>query len=154
MKRLVIGIGFVVLLVCAVMLGELIQSGFFCHCTDSANAILNNLSQINAAKAQWVTEHPGAKVAEFSQQDLSPYLKPDFWKRPVAGEIYLIHRPGEPAEALMTRSIKGIISAGMKLRFGPAGDVQLRPKTSPWWPNGAPDFYPAISAEPSAQEEK
>jgi hypothetical protein len=127
-KRL--AIGFVLLLICAVVLGVVIQSGFLCHCTDSADAILNNLRQIDGAKAQWVVDHPGVKVAELSQQDLSPYLKVDFWKRPVAGEIYLIHGPSEPTEAQMTKKVEWI-AEGMKLRFGPAGDIRVQPKTSP-----------------------
>jgi hypothetical protein len=47
------------------------------------------------------------------------------------GEIYLIHGPGEAAEALMTKDIKGRIPAGVKLRLGPALDVPVRPKASP-----------------------
>lgn len=121
---------FALLLVCAVVLGAVIQSGFLCHCTDDANAILNNLRQIDGAKAQWVADHPGVKVAEFSQQDLSPYLRVNFWKRPVAGEIYLIHGPSESSEAQMTKKVEWI-PEGMKLRFGPAGDIQVRPKISP-----------------------
>ena len=125
MKHLVIG--FVLLLVCAVVLGVVIRGNFFCHCTDSANAILNSLRQIDAAKAQWVVDHPGAKVAELSQQDLAPYFYK--WPKTVAGEIYLIHGTNEPAEALMTKKVEWI-QQGMKLRFGPKGDVQVRPNTS------------------------
>ncbi len=112
------------------LLGVVIQSGFLCHCTDDANAILNNLRQIDGAKTQWVIDHPGAKVTELDQQDLAPYLRVDFWQRPVAGEIYLIHGPGEPSEALMTKNVEWI-PEGTKLRFGPSEDIQVRPKTSP-----------------------
>ena len=134
MKRFVIG--FTVLLVCTVVLGFMIQSRFLCHCTDSANAILNNLRQIDGAKAQWVTDHPGVKVTELSRHDLSPYLNKRMWEKSVAGEIYLIHGPDEPSEALMTQKVEWI-PEGAKLRFSPKGDIQVQLKASSQWSNNA-----------------
>lgn len=130
MKRLVIG--FTLLLICAAAAGFVIKSDFFCHCTDSANAILNNLREVDGAKAQWATDHPGIKVTELSQQDLSLYLNKRIWQKPLAGEIYLMHGPNEPSEALMTQKVEWI-PEGAKVRFGPGGNVQVQPKGLQLW---------------------
>jgi hypothetical protein len=94
-----------------------------CACTDNADAIFNNLRQIDAAKAEWVVEHPGVKKTEFSQQDLSPYVQTDTW-RTMAGEIYLLHGPGQPTEALTTRQVDWM-APGMIMRFGTDDKVEV-----------------------------
>ena len=101
--------------------------GFGCYCTDDADAILNRLREIDAAKMQGVIEHPGVEVREFSRQDLSPYVQTGTWKA-VAGEIYLIHGPDEPTEALMTQKVIWI-PKGAKVRFSPEGKVEVRTNT-------------------------
>ena len=42
-------------------------------------------------KKAWIAAHPDVKTEELSQQDLAPYLDKDFWKKAVAGEVYLIY---------------------------------------------------------------
>jgi hypothetical protein len=138
MKRIFIAL--VVLFICAIALSLLFPRGVFHSLlvrdpyTDTINSILNNLRTIEAAKAQWVTFHPGVKDANLSPQDLSPYLRTNFWKETVAGEIYLIHGIDEPPEAQMITQVQWI-PKGAKLRFGPQGDVQVQTNTSPQQPN-------------------
>ena len=148
MKRL--GIVFVLLVACAAVMCLLIPNFVREPNTSDFNKILNRLRAIDAAKIQWGAAHPDVKVAELSQQDLSPYLTTDFWKAPVAGEVYLIHSLAEPSEAQLTRKVEWIPES-WKLRWGPEGDIQVRPNTSWQWPNKA--LEPTATA-PSASTNK
>ena len=131
MKRFLIG--FILLFICMVVVVTEFQRGMGPHTSDT-NLILNRLRAIDAAKESWVTAHPNVKAGELRQQDLTPYLNGDFWKKSVAGEAYLIHSATEPAEAQLTKHVDSI-PENASVRWGPDGDIQIRTNRSVQWPN-------------------
>jgi hypothetical protein len=99
------------------------------HPTGPVNAILNNLRKIEGAKELWMAQHAGLGDVELTDQDLASFLPQDFWKKPIAGERYIISRPNVPPEAVLTRSVQDL-PRGTRLRFGNDGKVEeIRPKS-------------------------
>jgi hypothetical protein len=108
---------------------------FTCHCTSKADTIVNCLDQIDEAKAQWAMVHPNAKATHLTWKDLAPYCS-DFWKRPVADEVYLINKIGEPPSAVVREKVDWI-PAYSEVRLASIGSnrlVQIRNRVplSPW----------------------
>lgn len=68
--------------------------------TSQANAILNNLRQIDAAKQQWASEQRKPASAVPTASDLETYFKGGKLPKAVAGETYTLGEVGEsvPAE--------------------------------------------------------
>ena len=90
-----------------------------------ANAIINNLRYIDAAKQQWAFEHGitnANQMAHFSQtlswNDIAPgllqninvvqqkHFGPNGEPRPVSGEIYTINSLDKPVEVKLTRDVE------------------------------------------------
>lgn len=95
-----------------------------------ANAIINNLRYIDAAKQQWALEHGitnANQMLQFNQalswKDIAPYLLQDInviqskhfnsngEPSPVSGEIYTINSPDKAPEAKLTHDV-GFLSKG------------------------------------------
>ena len=147
MKRFLIG--FLVLLICAAAAVVQFRADLG-HKTSKFNLILNRLRLIEAAKSQWAADHPDAKGRVPVEQDLTPYLDHDFWKKSVAGEDYLIHSMTEPAEAQLTKHVDSI-PANASVRWGPDGDIQIRTNKSLQWPNKPDAANPAMTSQLHAE---
>ncbi len=94
--------------------------------TAPINAIINNLRQIDGAKAQLVIEKPLMATNEISVADVNEYLKNPVSKMAIYGETYVIGKADEPAEAHLTRAI-GDLPAGLVVAFGgPLETVQMK----------------------------
>jgi hypothetical protein len=97
------------------------------------NGIINHLRQIEGAKEEWAIEHgftngpPTGRIV--TERELAPYLMPDYTRgkefgAPALGEIYLIRKLNQPAEALLTKDfVEGI-------RSSPRGTIIRLEKTS------------------------
>jgi hypothetical protein len=104
-----------------------------CACTDKADAIVNSLAALDAAKNQWVLDHPNDKSANLTWKDLAPYYYADFWTNRIAGETYHINKIGEPASAFVPKKTDWM-PANSEVRCGPERKVQIRSIAlgSPW----------------------
>ena len=107
--------------------------------TAPINAIINNLRQIDGAKAQLVIEKPLKATNEISVADVNVYLKNPVSKMSIEGETYVIGKADEPCEAHLTHSI-GDLPAGLVVAFGgPLETVQMKLPGEP--PMGEREVY-------------
>jgi hypothetical protein len=83
------------------------------------NTILNNLRQIDGAKAQWALENRQPAGAHATEQDIAGHIRGGF-PAPIAGERYEIKAVGEWPEAVLTRPV-GTFQAGARLTTAPSG---------------------------------
>jgi hypothetical protein len=72
-----------------------------CACTDKADAIVNSLAQLDAAKVQWLIDHQNMAATNLTLKNLSPYFQPNLLDHPIADETYFINKIGEPASAIV-----------------------------------------------------
>ena len=87
--------------------------------TSPANAIVNNLRQLDGAKQEWAMEHHEPADAVPTMDDLKDYLKGDVSKS-IAGEKYDIGKVSEPVTAdLEAKKAKqiGALPSGGAARF-------------------------------------
>jgi hypothetical protein len=107
-----------------------------CACGDKPESILNDLSELDAAKMQWTMDHKEITATNLTWNDLYPYVGRDIWNNPVAGETYLINKLDEPVSAFL-RIKAGWIPANSEVRFSSLGydrKIQIRSTApgSPW----------------------
>lgn len=89
--------------------------------------IINNLRQIDAAKAQWALEHHQTGAVALSRQDIGRYIgAPGHgWIRPAARENYTIGLLTEPPEAELTRPVSGL-PKGTRVRLNSTNGPEVR----------------------------
>jgi len=95
--------------------------------------IINHLRQIEGAKEEWAIEDGFTNAPTMNkvitEKELAPYLLPQYTKgkefgAPILGEIYLIRKLNQPAEAVLT---KNFTEGGRSL---PRGTI-IRLETTP-----------------------
>ncbi|HXJ71716.1 MAG TPA: hypothetical protein VNM37_02645, partial [Candidatus Dormibacteraeota bacterium] len=84
----------IVALLAAIVLPNFVKA----RATSQANAIVNNLRQIDAAKNQWAMEKGKPADAVPTTDDLKPYIKNGF-PQSLAGEKYIVGAVSEPVAA-------------------------------------------------------
>lgn len=108
-----------------VLLAVIIPANFVGNGGQKANAIINNLRYIDAAKNQWAFEHgitnaDQAKnfIQPLSWKDIAPFLltdpnvlsqkhfDSDGVVRPISGEIYTINSLSKPPEAKLAHDVE------------------------------------------------
>jgi hypothetical protein len=100
------------------------------------SVIVNNLRQIDGAKAEWAIEHGITNATqlnrELTSKDLAPYLFGGLTRKeivdPICGELYFIRRMDESSEAKLTRDLREHgwhsnwkLPKGTIIRFGTNG---------------------------------
>ena len=88
----------IVALLAAMMLPALSKAKVKARSTSQANAIVNNLRQIDAAKNQWASENNKPADAVVTMDDLKPYLK-NGDPQAVAGEKCIVGKVSDEAVA-------------------------------------------------------
>lgn len=99
------------LLVYKVAMPNFVKSG-----PGNMNRIVNNLRQLDGAKQQWALDHNRTGAVVVTKADIAPYLRPDFWVKPAAGESYTIGTLEQSPEAHLTRQVDNH-AKGTVIRF-------------------------------------
>ncbi|HTB85462.1 MAG TPA: von Willebrand factor type A domain-containing protein [Candidatus Sulfotelmatobacter sp.] len=96
--------------------------------TSPANAVINNLRQIDAAKNQWALENNKSPDAVPTSADLSPYLK-NGGVKPVAGESYVIGKVSDSviaeADTIQTKYKLGSAVIRLPSEDRPQGQLSM-----------------------------
>ena len=99
--------------------------------TSQANATINNLRQIDAAKNEWALENGKSKGVAVTEDDITPYIQLDSnGNIPTcpAGGTYVIGKVGEPAMAELNGKLltepSGTVEFALKAPSPSAGAVQ------------------------------
>jgi len=86
----------VVLAIVALLVATAVPNFVKARSTSQANAVINNMRQIDGAKQQWALENKKSPTDVPTPNDLTPYLARGEMPKSVAGETYVLGRVSDP----------------------------------------------------------